>query len=42
VLRSEGSKKHCLMANKFNLDVDPVAIVCQAKNIIKRAENINK
>jgi hypothetical protein len=28
------------MANKFNLDVDPVAVVCQAKDIVKRAEEI--
>ena len=28
----------CLTANKFNLDVDPVAVVCQAKEIVRRTE----
>jgi hypothetical protein len=42
-LRREVSEKRILMANKFNLDVDPVAVViCQAKNIVKREEEIYK
>ena len=28
----------CLTANKFNLDIDPVAVLCQAKEIVHRTE----
>ena len=30
----------CFMANKFNLNVDPVAVLCQAKDIVQKTEDI--
>ena len=36
-LRREAGNK-TLTANKFDLDVDPVAVVCQAKDIARRSE----
>jgi hypothetical protein len=37
-LRKEAAAKRCLTANKFDLDVDAVAVVCQARDIVQRTE----
>ena len=34
--REDAAASKCFMANKFNLDVDPVAVLCQAKEIVKK------
>ena len=31
-------REKCLCANKFNLDVDPAAVLCQAKDLVLRTE----
>ena len=35
-IREDAAALNCFMANKFNLDVDPVAVLCQAKDIVKK------
>ncbi len=37
---AEADEERCLSANKFNLNVDPVAVVCQAKEIVRRTEEL--
>ncbi len=34
----EADEDGCLTANKFNLNVDPAAVVCQAKEVVHRTE----
>ena len=40
ITQLNSTSDRCLTANKFNLDVDPVAVVCQAKEIVRRTERL--
>ena len=35
-LHKDAATSKCFMANKFNLQVDPVAVLCQAKDIVQK------
>ena len=35
-LHKDADTSKCFMANKFNLHVDPVAVLCQAKAIVQK------
>lgn len=39
-VREDAAASNCFMANKFNMDVDPVAVLCQAKDIVQKTRDI--
>ncbi len=36
----EGAEERCFTANKFNIEVDPVAVVCHAKHIVELTRDL--
>ena len=40
MFREDAAASNCFMANKFDLNVDPVAVLCQAKDIVQKTRGI--
>ncbi len=37
---AEAAAERCMTANKFNLDVDPVAVICHAKHVVHLTRDV--